>query len=260
MGKLVRELVDDLGGEMTPRVQRAAPPFMQIADHFRQKILDGVLAQDTKLPSIAEIAEEWGVATATAAKGIKQLQAEGYVRSSTQGTYVDLGKKLTSGSDRLQLQRATGSGFRSGERVEIISAGLTPAPVDVAEALSVEEGAPVVRRQRRYVDDEGVITLSTSWLPGDFAESAPELTVPDTLPKMTFGLIEERTGRRAIRRRDVVALRPVPEDAAPLLGIEAGTLALTMTNYYWDQHGSVTEYAMDFLGVGRQLTAEYDIN
>lgn len=245
---------------MTPRVQRAAPPFMQIADHFRQKIVDGVLPQDTKLPSIAEIAEEWGVATATAAKGVKQLQAEGYVRSSTQGTFVDLGRKLTSGSDRLQLQRATGSGFRPGERVEIVSAGLVPAPDDVAEALGLDEGSEVVRRQRRYLDDGGVITLSTSWLPGDLAESAPELIIPEALPKMTFGLIEDRTGRRAVRRRDVVSLKPVPEDAAPLLDVEAGTLALTMSNYYWDQHGSVTEYATDFLGAGRQLTAEYDLN
>lgn len=245
---------------MTPRVQRAAPPFMQIADHFRQQIVDGVLTQDTKLPSIAEVAEEWGVATATAAKGIKQLQAEGYVRSSTQGTFVDLGRKLTSGSDRLQLQRATGSGFRPGERVEIVSAGLVSAPAEISEALGLEEGASVVCRQRRYLDDEGVITLSTSWLPGDLAESAPELIVPEALPKMTFGLIEDRTGRRAVRRRDVVCLKPVPDDAAPLLEVEAGTLALTMSNCYWDQHGAVTEYATDFMGTGRQLTAEYDLN
>ncbi|MFI2353011.1 GntR family transcriptional regulator [Streptomyces sp. NPDC019443] len=245
---------------MTPRVQRAAPPFIQIADHFRQQIVDGALPQDTKLPSIAEIAEEWGVATATAAKGVKQLQAEGYVRSSTQGTFVDLGRKLTSGSDRLQLQRATGSGFRPGERVEIVSAGLVPAPADVAEALGLDEGAQVVRRQRRYLDDEGVITLSTSWLPGELAESAPELAVPESLPKMTFGLIEDRSGRRAVRRREVVGVQPVPEDAAALLDVAAGTLALTMSNYYWDQHGSVTEYATDFMGAGRQLTAEYDLN
>ncbi|QEU93258.1 GntR family transcriptional regulator [Streptomyces kanamyceticus] len=244
---------------MTPRVQRAAPPFMQIADHFRQQIIDGVLTQDTKLPSVADIAEEWGVATATAAKGLKQLQAEGYVRASTQGTFVDLGRKLTSGSDRLQLQRATGSGFRPGERVEIVAASLMPAPAEVAEALGLEEGASVIRRQRRYLDDEGVITLSTSWLSGGLAEQAPELAVAETLPKMTFGLIEDRTGRRTVRRRDVVGLKPVPEDAAELLGVEAGSPALTMTNYYWDQDGSMVEYATDYLGAGRQLTAEYDI-
>ncbi|MFF4549636.1 UTRA domain-containing protein [Streptomyces sp. NPDC001406] len=135
-----------------------------------------------------------------------------------------------------------------------------PAPAEAAEALGVAEGESVVQRRRRYLDDEGVVTVSTSWLPGDLAEAAPELIVAEALPKMTFGLIEERTGRRAVRRRDVVALKPVPDDIAPLLDAEAGTLALTMTNQYWDQNGSSTECAIDFLGASRQLTAEYDLN
>lgn len=245
---------------MTPKVHRAAPPFMQIAEDFRVKIKDGVLPQDARLPSIADIAREWGVATATAAKAIKQLQEEGYVRSSSQGTFVDLGRKLTSGPDRLQMLRATGSGFRPGERVDIIGAELVPASAHVAEGLKIDEGAPVVQRRRVYLDDEGVVAVSTSWLAGELAEAAPELLEVGPLPKMTFGLIEERTGRRAVRRRDVVAMCPVPEDIAEVLGAETGSQALTMTNQYWDQHGEPTEYAQDFLGAGRELSAEYAID
>ncbi|MEU2270732.1 GntR family transcriptional regulator [Streptomyces olindensis] len=245
---------------MTPKVQRAAPPFMQIADHFRLKIKDGELPQESKLPSIADIAREWGVATATAAKAVKQLQEEGYVRSSSQGTFVDLGRKLTSGPDRLQMLRATGSGFRPGEHVEILSAELVVAPAHVAEALKLDEGAQVVQRRRVYRDEDGVVAVSTSWLAGEMAEAAPELIEVGPLPKMTFGLVEERTGRRAVRRRDVVAMCPVPEDIAEVLGVETGAQALTMTNHYWDQHGEPTEYAQDFLGAGRELSAEYALD
>ncbi|MEV2228258.1 GntR family transcriptional regulator [Streptomyces phaeochromogenes] len=245
---------------MTPKVQRAAPPFVQIADHFRAKIKDGELPQETKLPSIADIARGWGVATATAAKAIKQLQDEGYVRSSSQGTFVDLGRKLTSGPDRLQMLRATGSGFRDGETVDILSAELIPAPAHVAEGLKINEGDEVVERRRVYRDDDGVVAVSTSYLTGDLAEAAPELLEVGPLPKMTFGLIEERTGRRAVRRRDVVALAPVPGDIAEVLGAEVGTPALTLTNQYTDQHGEPTEYAQDFLGAGRELSAEYNLN
>ncbi|MEW2223120.1 GntR family transcriptional regulator [Streptomyces sp. NPDC006990] len=244
---------------MTPKVQRAAPPFMQIADHYRQKIIDGVLTQDARLPAIAEIAEEWGVATATAAKGIKQLQAEGYVRSSSQGTFVDLGRKMTTGSDRLQMLRASGSGFRSGEHVEILNAGLTTPSEPVATVLGLASDATAIRRQRRYLDSNGVMTVSTSWLSGELADSAPELTSTDPLPKMTFGLIEDRTGRRAVRRRDTVSLEPVPDDVAAALEMEPGAPALAVTNTYWDQHGNAIEYAIDFHAAGRQLTAEYDI-
>ncbi|MFI5554292.1 GntR family transcriptional regulator [Streptomyces sp. NPDC051738] len=245
---------------MTPKVQRAAPPFVQIADHFRAKIKDGELPQESKLPSIADVAREWGVATATAAKAIKQLQDEGYVRSSSQGTFVDLGRKLTSGPDRLQMLRATGSGFRDRETVEILSAELVPAPAHVANGLKINEGDQVVERRRVYRDDDGVVAVSTSYLASDLAEAAPELLETGPLPKMTFGLIEERTGRRAVRRRDVVAMAPVPGDIAEVLGAEVGTPALTLTNQYTDQHGEPTEYAQDFLGTGRELSAEYNID
>ncbi|MEU9383409.1 UTRA domain-containing protein [Streptomyces sp. NPDC048279] len=139
------------------------------------------------------------------------------------------------------------------------SADVVPASAEVADALGVEEGSPVVQRRRRYLDEDGVIALSTSWLPKELGEAAPELTSTGPLPKMTFGLIEDRTGRRAVKRRDVVSLRSVPEDVAPLLALEAGTLALTMANTYWDQYGQVTEYARDFMGLTRELAADYDL-
>ncbi|MEU1956429.1 UTRA domain-containing protein [Nocardia rhamnosiphila] len=77
---------------------------------------------------------------------------------------------------------------------------------------------------------------------------------------MTFGLVEERTGRRAVRRRDVVAVRAVPADVAEILGVEAGSPCLAMANLYWDQEGSPTEYAVDFLAAGRELSAEYSLD
>ncbi|MGW7604459.1 UTRA domain-containing protein [Streptomyces antimycoticus] len=158
------------------------------------------------------------------------------------------------------MLRAGGTGLRENERVETVSAELAAAPDHVADALGIEEGAQAVRRQRRYLDDKGVVAVSTSWLAGSLAEAAPELIRTERLPKMTFGLIEERTGRRAVRRRDTVTIQPVPEDVAELLDAEPGTPTLVMTNHYWDQNGDVTEYAVDYLGVGRDLSAEYDLD
>ncbi|WP_425336779.1 UTRA domain-containing protein [Streptomyces profundus] len=157
------------------------------------------------------------------------------------------------------MLRSGGDGFRSGEEAKVLGAELVPAPDTVAKALGVPEGVAVVQRERVYTDGQGVVALSASWLPGPFAESAPELLDVTPLPTMTFGLIEERTGRRAVRRRDVVAIRPAPDDVAEILEVPAGTPVLTMTNCYWDQHGDVTEYAIDYLGSGRELTADHEL-
>jgi DNA-binding GntR family transcriptional regulator len=244
---------------MSPRVERSTPPYLQITDHYRQLIHDGALEDGYKLPPIIELAKEWGVATATVQKALGQLRSGGLIRSTPQGTFVTRAR-MTTGPDRLQMLRATGNGYRAGERAEVVKAELTNAPKYVAEALNLEQNTDVVQRQRVYTDNDGVVTVSTSWLPGYFAQAAPELLATEPLPKMTFGLIEERTERRAVHRRDVVAIKDAPEDIASLLKVAPGTPVLTMTNYYWDQHGDVTEFAEDYLGGGRYLTAEYHLD
>ncbi len=245
---------------MSPSLDRPSPPYLQIADHFRKLIKNGELEEGAKLPSVNEIAEGWKVATATAAKALAQLRTEGYVRSTPRGTFVSIAHKQTTGPDRLAMFRATGNGFRAGESVDVVSSELAEAPTDTADALRVPEGSPTVRRRRVYRDDLGVVTVSTSWLPGEFADTAPELLSTDPLPKMTFGLIEDRTGRRAVSRRDVIALRPAPADVAEILGVAADSECLTMTNLYWDQNGDPTEYATDYLGPGRELSAEFSFD
>jgi len=56
------------------------------------------------------------------------------------------------------LQRLTGSGFRPGERVEILSAELVPATAEVADALEVEEGTPTLTMVNSYWDQNGQVT------------------------------------------------------------------------------------------------------
>jgi GntR family transcriptional regulator len=238
----------------------ALPPYQRIAAQIKGRIERGELRPGDRIPSVRDIIRDEGVSVATATRVAAVLRAEGYAETiSGIGTVARMPSKITTGPDRLQLQRTTGSGFRPGERVEIVSAALVPADAEVADALGVEEGSSVVQRRRRYLDEDGVIALSTSWLPGELGEAAPELTSTGPLPKMTFGLIEERTGRRAVKRRDVVSVRVVPDDLAPLLMVDAGSLALSMANTYWDQYGQVTEYARDFMGTDRELAADYDL-
>jgi GntR family transcriptional regulator len=238
----------------------ALPPYRRIAAQIQDRIERGELRPGDRIPSVREIVRDEGVSVATATRVAAVLRADGYAETIPGiGTVARLPSRVTSGPDRLRLQRATGSGFRAGERVEIIGAALVPASAEVADALGMDPGVPVVERRRRYLDGDGPVALSTSWLAGELADAAPELVSAEPLPVMTFGLVEERTGRRAVKRRDTVSLRTVPEDLAPLLDVAPGTPVLSMANVYWDQHGRVTEFARDYLGGGRELTADYDL-
>jgi GntR family transcriptional regulator len=65
------------------------PPFQQIAAILRSQIESGELSPHARLPSIAGLMQEYGVARATAQKTLKLLVAEGYAEvEKGWGTFV----------------------------------------------------------------------------------------------------------------------------------------------------------------------------
>jgi GntR family transcriptional regulator len=236
------------------------PPYRRIAEEIIERIKSGELQPGDRVPSVREIVRTEGVSSATAARVPAYLRSEGWaIATPGVGTIVATPKKLTAGADRLAKLQAGAATIADDERVEILDAVREAASQEVADALGLEAGAEVARRRRRYLDGAGVVTVSTTWVSGAIADQAPEFLEAAPLPKMTFGLIEERTGRRVTRRRDTVALREVPEDVAGPLEAETGTPTVVVINHYWDQNGEPTEYAVDYLGIGRELSSEYDV-
>ena len=55
------------------------PPYVQIMEHFKQEISAGRLTAGDRLPAGREIAQQFGVSLATAAKVASGLQALGLV-------------------------------------------------------------------------------------------------------------------------------------------------------------------------------------
>ncbi|MFG2123803.1 TetR/AcrR family transcriptional regulator C-terminal domain-containing protein [Streptomyces sp. NPDC048710] len=65
------------------------PPYLRIVAVIRRRIADGELAPGDRVPSTRQIAEEWGVALATATKALTTLRLEGLVEARPRiGTVV----------------------------------------------------------------------------------------------------------------------------------------------------------------------------
>lgn len=237
-----------------PRAQRGTPPYIQIQDHFRTRILSGEIAEGERLPSIANLAEEWGVATATAAKAVAGLQVEGYVVSTTQGTYATVGKGAAGARD-LAMRR--GQSTPSGHRVEVTEADVRPAPVYVAELLGFNpEGAQVVRRETVTYDGPQPQRLSVSWWAGEFAEHVPRLVSRDAGDPLAW--IAEGTGRRPSHGRDYFEAREADVREARALGIRPGDAVLAST-YLWSDETGVIEYGEYVLPRKRVVSFSYAI-
>lgn len=65
------------------------PPYRQVAAILRERISSGELAPKQRLPSIAGLVQEYGIARTTAAKALKVLVDEGLAEVVPGwGTYV----------------------------------------------------------------------------------------------------------------------------------------------------------------------------
>jgi DNA-binding transcriptional regulator YhcF (GntR family) len=97
----------------------STPPFEQLRAQLADRIRDGRLPAGSRLPSVRAIADEAGVAVNTAARTIKELEAEGLVETrGRNGTVVAWSPDAATG----ELERAAAA-FADRAR----SLGVAPA-------------------------------------------------------------------------------------------------------------------------------------
>jgi DNA-binding GntR family transcriptional regulator len=228
-----------------PTIERPEPPYLQVARHFREQIKAGQLKDGDALPSAREIARTWGLALATAAKALSTLRSEGLTRAVTGvGTVVQTkGTLHHSARDRSIAIHRTGKIYPPGHYAKIRSAALSPSPALVADALGIDEGAPVIRRRRTtYTVDDTPISTSVSWFDGSLAAAAPLLLSTDRIIEGTAKYVETRTGRLTVATYVQHAAGFATADEAVELQVTEGSAVLMSRNRFIDGDGAVLEY------------------
>lgn len=219
------------------------PPYMQVAERIRRRILDGELKEGAKLPPVRELAALEGVAIATLGRSLDHLQVEGYITTSRRGTFVANAPEVApSGYDRITRVLRTGSVLADGETLIVTNAELVKPPQYVAEIFDLGEGEQVVRRQWHTGKGQQRLMLAVTWYPAHFAASVPELlsTARDSAPGLLLR-IQAATGRRVTDGRDDIHGRDADAREASFLGLRIGAPILAGAHRLWDEQG-VIEY------------------
>ncbi|MFI1502618.1 GntR family transcriptional regulator [Streptomyces platensis] len=240
------------------------PPYARIAGHYRDLIGSGELSAGDLLPSIRVLADEWKVSSATADRAMKLLRDEKLVQGIPGvGTEV-IGRpvSLSSGSERHDRSVKTHSSWGDGEKSSGHTAGVVPAPEDVATVLGIAVDDDVIRRSRVYRDGHGIVSHSTSWIPSEFARVLPELVQSERLKGgLSLDLIAQATGRQVVKRIDEETARIATERDLELLELEDDTVAaiLVLTAQFLDADGQVLEYGVDLGAPGRTRRTTSDV-
>ncbi|MCL6667690.1 GntR family transcriptional regulator [Streptomyces panaciradicis] len=242
-------------------------PYAKIAAHYAELITSGQLPPGTLLPSIKNLSEEWSVSTATAEKALRKLRNEGMVRGIHGiGTEVlDQPGPMSSGSQRQDRGRRTGSSWGSGERSDSHKADVVPAPLEVAQALGIEPRSDVIRRSRVYRDRHGIVAHSTSWIPARYGKLIPQLANSERLTGGTsLQLIAEATGLPISHRIDTASARLLTTEDTERLELDPENPptepVVVMTAKFIDIENNVVEYGVDLGGPGRTWRTESEVS
>jgi GntR family transcriptional regulator len=233
------------------------PPYLQVVAALKAKIVSGELKHGDALPSVRDLATQYGISTATAQKVHRTLKAEG-LAESRQGSATTVSTRRTlhrTAADRLEAVLSTGRIYAEGEYAVITSATLAEPPEWVAGLLGTEDNGQAVRRERvTHNSEDQPVSASVSWFSADLADTVPVLLVRERIVGGTPSAIEAATGRRAVATEEATTAAPASETQAALLGVAAGAPVLLSRNIYVDAQGETIEVGESVAPAGRWRT------
>ena len=212
------------------------PLYFQIARQLEDAISRGELAPGTRLDNEIELSERLAVSRPTMRKAIERLVIQGLVvRQRGIGTVIvpkAVKRPMALSSLYDDLAHA---GRRPGTRVLTVTT--RAASPEVAAALSLPEGEPVLYLERLRYADEAPLAVMHNYLPGGLVE-------------LDSGMLERQGLYQILRARGIqlqvatqtVGARAATSREARLLEVGRNTPMLTMTRTAFDTTGRAVEY------------------
>lgn len=142
----------------------AEPLHEQIAARVRRQIATGELPVGAPLPSESQLCAEWSASRGPVRQALATLRAEGLIGGGRGKPPVVRRQGLSQSFDTfVSFSRwVHGLGRTPGQRT--LEIARRPAPADVADALDLDEGAPVVQLLRlRLIDDAPAMIERTTF-------------------------------------------------------------------------------------------------
>ncbi|CAO5252339.1 GntR family transcriptional regulator [Frankia sp. AgKG'84/4] len=226
---------------------------------LREEITSGRLGPDAALPSTAELARQYGVASETARLAVTRLKEEGLVSGRTgAGVYVRSRPPLRRlGIDRYDKAKwrnadlvafaadrvASGRAWAPGDQTQTVRR--VPASDDVAEALGVAPDSEVYERARIVRDqDRPTHTLTSYYRPDHVGGTRLTDDSPGPAgPGGGFRVLYERGLEPDAVEETLGARMPTPDEATTL-DLPPGEPIVELHRTTFTADGTPVEYAI----------------
>ena len=214
--------------------QSAVARYLQLATLFRRRVETGEWAVGARIPTVDELAEEFGVARLTIRQALSQLEGDGIIqRFRAKGTFV----RKRRPQDLWCEVRTDWSGMlltRAGATIEVLSdeSGLTPAGYEGTGIL-----APRYRHLRRRHSRDGEAFL--------LANVYVEETISKRIPAKAFStksalrMIADMRGFEIGAAKQTLAIGTADIEISALLGISLNAPVAHIRRVVLDRNGVV---------------------
>jgi len=204
------------------------PKYHQVYLVLKERLIEGVY--DRKLPSEAELTEEFGVSRVTIRKALSPLAQEGLIeRVAGRGTRRMGGGPPALPGRRPGLLESIVSNSRN-TTVRVLEHARVPASESVAAALQLDVGTRVLRVVRVRSTSDGPVSYIVAWVP---MAHAGGLTRHRLERKPILALIEA-AGTRITHAVQTVSARQADSLVARHLEVPVGQALLAVNRLVYD--------------------------
>lgn len=220
------------------------PLYIQVKEHLRHQIGQGVWQPGEQMPSETELCNAYDISRTVIRRALLELQHEGLIYSQKgKGSFVAeprvhevLAQNLTGFYHDMTKQ-----GHKVSSRVLRLES--SEATDVLASILEVEPDDPLVLCERLRLVDGNAINVSISHVP---RERCPELLGADLTSTSLYSYIERACGQRIVRgHRTIEAILP-SEHIADLLGIARDVPVFRINTVCYLEDGTPIEYSSGY--------------
>ena len=216
--------VADAAAEPAPEASAGGPAFSPLYLQIKALLLRSLQAGEWQpgqaIPSEAELAARFRVSQGTMRKAIDELAAENLlVRRQGKGTFV-----ASHAEERTRyrfLRLAPDAGGTPPLERRLLHCRRMRASAEVARALALDKGEPVVEVRRLLLDGERPVVLDDLWLPGGlFKGLTAEVLTAWRGP--LYRLFEAQYSVPMVRAEEKIRAVAASADEAALLAVPTG--------------------------------------
>lgn len=213
-----------------------------ITDALRQRILANEFGISGRLPSLRMFATQYETTQQTMNTVIQRLQAEGLLSSlGRQGVFVHTPRKRIPGLvPRFDLYIKEQG--QEPMETNIINPEIVPSPDDVAQALGVAVGTPVVHRMRRQGTTVTHMRLAENFYPVALVDNLLLKQMQEDEKFDALLAIKDKYGKAVKHVHEVIISRFPSQKEQELLQINRSTPVLDLRRTSSDEDGTAIMY------------------